>query len=239
MTCPDPQSCTVLRPSAPARLSTHVIEADTWWYNVSRHKPLFNATGLGLSRFAPMSTPAGRPIPHAYVAQNAIGALLESALHDVWGSTATIQHLDLRGRMLRRVTCTTRLTVIDLQNSQLINHGIERDQIVSSPSEHYWCTRKWAAHYIHHTRRSVEGRLVGGIIWQSRQMELAAAHAKHWVQILLTAGDEIARVAVVYDHDGTLSRSFDVEVIHEDLGRGDGLDLITDMSSDLGLCIEV
>ena len=235
MTCPDATNCRVLRPGTPSLLRAHVIEAGTAWYNVSRHEPLFNSTGKGLSRFAPLRTSADRPIPHTYLAQNAIGALLESALHDVWGSTETIEHLDLRGRMLRRVTCRTNLTVIDLRDRQLMSHGLSRDRIVTSPPEHYACTRRWADH---HTQRRIADQPPDGIIWQSRQMELAASHARNWVQILMTAGEDISRVAVVYDRDGTLSQKFDITVVHADLGRGDGLAFIADMSSDLGLCLD-
>ena len=235
MTCPDPASCRVLRPGAPEALRPHVIKAKTQWYNVSRHDEVFNSTGGGDSRFAPLFTSDGQAVPYVYLAQNPIGALLETALHDVWGTNPAVQHVDLRGRRLRRLVCTTDLRVVDLRDHQLANYGLERAELVSSPSEHYACTRRWADH---HSQSHIEGKPSTGMIWHSRQMELAATHARMPMQVLLASVEQAARTAVVYDTTGEGSQHFGASIEYDDLGNGDGLELVTELCTDLGLYVE-
>ncbi len=235
MTCPDPAGCRVLRPGAPEALLPLVIASRTQWYNVSRHDEVFNSTGAGDSRFAPLFTSDGRAVPYVYLAQNPIGALLETALHDVWGANTAVQHVDLRGRRLRRITCTTDLRVIDLRDHRLAGYGLERAELVSSPSEHYACTRRWADH---HFRPDIDGKSTTGMIWHSRQMELAATHARMPMQVLLTSVEQAARTVVVHDTTGEASQHFGASVEYDDLGHGDGLELVTELCTDLGLYVE-
>lgn len=235
MTCPDPASCRVLHPGAPGALRLHVIKAGTEWFNVSRHDEVFNSAGGGDSRFAPLFTSAGQVVPYVYLAQNPIGALLETALHDAWGTNSAVQHADLSGRRLRRIVCRSDLWVIDLRDHQLSGYGLDRAELVSSPSEHYACTRRWADS---HLQSHIEGRSTTGMIWHSRQMELAATHARIPMQILLTSVEQAARTAVVYDTTGRASRHLEASIECADLGHGDGLALITELCTDMGLYVD-
>ena len=235
MTCPDPASCRVLHPDAPGALRPHVIKAGTEWFNVSRHDEVFNSAGGGDSRFAPLFTSAGQVVPYVYLAQNPIGALLETALHDAWGTNSAVQHADLSGRRLRRIVCTSDLWVVDLRDHQLSSYGLDREELVSSPSEHYACTRRWADR---HLQSHIEGKPTTGMIWHSRQMELAATHARMPMQILLTSVEQAARTAVVYDTTGEASQHLEASIENADLGHGDGLALITELCTDMGLYVD-
>ncbi|WP_420443248.1 RES family NAD+ phosphorylase [Candidatus Poriferisodalis sp.] len=235
MTCPDPASCRVLHPDAPVALRPLAIPAETTWFNVSRREGVFNPSGDGDSRFAPLFTLDAQAVPYVYLAQNPIGALLETALHDVWGTTSAVQRVDLSGRCLRRLTCMTDLRVVDLRNHQLVRCQLEREELVSSPSEHYACTRRWADH---HARSEIEGEPITGLIWHSRQMEVAAAHARIPMQVLLSSVEQAAHTAVIYDTAGEGDRHFDVSIEYDDLGTGAGLELVGELCTDLGLCIE-
>ena len=235
MTCPDPTNCRIVRPGSPRGLRSHVIKAETQWYNVSRHDEVFNSTGVANSRFAPLFTSDGQVVPYVYLAHNPIGALLESALHDVWMRTTAVQHVDLRGRSLRRIVCTTDLRVVDLRDHQLINYGLDRAELVSSPSEHYACTRRWADHQL---RSHIQGKPTTGMIWHSRQMEIAATHARMPMRILLTSVEQAAHTAVVYDTTGDGSQHLEASIEYVDLGDGDALELVTELCIDLGLYVE-
>ena len=235
MTCPDAASCPVADPGIPRHLRSHVIAAGTSWFNVSRHAAVFNSSGAGDSRFAPLLGAGGRPVPHVYLAQNPIGALAETALHDVWGAASVVQRSDLRGRSLRRLTCLTDLRVADLRDQHLDRYGLRRGELVSSPSEHYACTRRWAAR-----RRAgpIGGQPVTGLMWHSRQVEIAAAHAAAPMQILLTAVEQASEVAVIYGSTASGDRWFDTVEVYPDLGEAQGLALVTDLCVQLGLSVE-
>ena len=202
---------------------------------MSRHSEVFNSGGGGDSRFAPLFTSAGQVVPYVYLAQNPIAALLETALHDVWGTSSAVQHVDLSGRRLRRIVCTSGLRVVDLRDHQLAGYGFGREELVSSPSGHYACTRRWAGH---HLQSDIEGKPTTGMIWHSRQTELAARHARMPMQILLASVEQAARTAVVYDTTGEVGRHLDVSVKYDDLGHGDGLALVTELCTDFGLYVD-
>ncbi len=236
MTCPDSAGCPVLEPELGQVLQPCVIEAQTSWFNVTRHDQVFNRSGAGDSRFAPLFDPDGRPVPYVYVAQNPVGALLESVLHDVWGVASTVQRSDLRGCRLRRLTCETDIRVVDLRDVQLDQNQISRQQLVSSPSEHYGCTRRWAA--LQRSQDTADGEPAAGFIWNSRQLEVAATHASNLLQVLLTAAEQISHIAVVYDTADTGNVLFTEETMFDDLGSGDGLALTTELCVKLGLHIE-
>lgn len=238
MTCPHPDSCPVPDAGSPEHLRTFVIEAGTSWYNVTRHRSVFNSQGLGDTRFAPLFGASGQPIPRVYLASNPIGALLETALHDIWGLTSVVQRCDLRGRCLRRLTCTSTLTVYDLRDRALDSYGIKRAQLVASPSEHYSCTRRWAQALLG-SRPESSG--VTGLLWHSRQVETAAAHARPALQTIFRTVEQFPRAAVVYDATAPATRAedwFEVRIEHEDIGEGDGLDLMIDICVQLGLHVE-
>ena len=235
MTCPDPAGCRVLRPGALGPLRPYVIKAGTEWFNVARHDLVFNSGGGGDSRFAPLFTSAGEVVPYVYLAQNPIAALLETALHDVWGTSSAVQHVDLSGRRLRRIVCTSDLRVVDLRDHRLAGYGFGREELVSSPSEHYACTRRWADH---HLKSGIGGKPTTGMIWHSRQTELAAGHARMPMQILLASVEQAARTAVVYDTTGEVGQHLEAPTMYDDLGHGDGLTLVTELCTDLGLHVD-
>lgn len=232
--CPNPPSCPVADSDEPADLHTYRIEAHTSWYNVTRHDQTFNP-GVGDSRFAPLVDQHGKPVPYVYLAQNPVGALLESVMHDIWGTSSTVQRSDLRGLRLRRLTTTADIDVLDLRNHRLEESKLTRRQLVACPSEHYACTRRWANQRLLSTLAEEPST---GIVWHSRQIEIAATHASAPMRILLTLVEQASLTAVVYDTAGTGEDSFVEETAFEDLGSGEGLALVTELCVQLGLHIE-
>ena len=234
-TCPNPPSCPVADSDEPADFHTYRIEAHTSWYNVTRHDQTFNRSGVGDSRFAPLLDQHGEPVPYVYLAQNPVGALLESVLHDIWGTSSTVQRSDLCGRRLRRLTAAADIEVVDLRNHRLEEGKLTRQQLVACPSEHYACTRRWAS-------RRLQSRLAEepptGIVWHSRQIEIAATHASAPMRILLTMVEQASLTAVVYDTAGTGEASFAEATAFEDLRSGEGLALATELCVQLGLHVE-
>lgn len=61
---------------------------------------------------------------------------------------------------------------MDLRDAELDRLGLERTSLVATTAEHYPCTRRVAAS-LHGT--SVGGVLPQGLVWHSRQAELAVA----------------------------------------------------------------
>lgn len=233
--CPNPPSCTVADSDEPADLHTYRIEAHTSWYNVTRHDQTFNRSGVGDSRFAPLVDQHGQPVPYVYLAQNPVGALLESVTHDIWGTSSTVQRSDLRGLRLRRLITTAGIDVVDLRNHRLEESRLERQQLVACPSEHYACTRRWASRRLQST---LAGGPSTGIVWHSRQIEVAATHANAPMRILLTMVEQASLTAVVYGSVGTGEDSFVETTEFEDLGSGEGLALVTELCVQLGLHVE-
>ena len=58
------------------------------------------------------------------------------------------------------------------------------------------------------------------------------------MQILLTTALQAAETVVIYDTVGTDNGWFVASVEYDDLGVGDGLALVTELSVHLGLCVE-
>ena len=71
----------------------------------------------------------------------------------------------------------------DLRDTELDRMGRARTQVVSGPVEHYPCTRRLAVAVLSQPRR---GRPLSGLIWHSRQAELAAANP---VEVAILFGD--------------------------------------------------
>lgn len=235
MNCPTSGNCPVVPPDTPRQHQTHRIRAGTVWYNVSRYDKVLNDSGAGDSRFSPLIDDDGLPVPHIYLAQNHVAALIESVLHDVWGTSARVLRSDLAGIALREITCNTDFETIDLRNRQLNHYGIERHQLVSSPSEHYACTRAWA-----HPRRNmlIGDRRTTGFIWHSRQVEIAAAHAAGPTQVLLSVVEQTAEVAVIYDNNRSGGHWFTSQVIFPDLSVGAGFNFVEQLAVQVGLYVE-
>lgn len=170
--CPDPAGCPV--PSALPELTPFTVPADrdlfrvysgTWGYD--EHNP-----GFGDARFSPFDDPgAGLRVPTMYLAQDATSALLETVFHDVHDMTdRTIYEKDLVGQLLAYLRTPQPVVVGDLRDPELARLKIGRRQVVSTAAEHYPCTRRLAVGAVSRTHH---GRHIQGLIWHSRQAELA------------------------------------------------------------------
>ncbi|WP_199256242.1 RES family NAD+ phosphorylase [Mycolicibacterium mengxianglii] len=157
-----------------ARLRTTTLRAGTPLYRVydatwgyDEHNP-----GHGDARFSPIDDPAtAARLPSMYLAATPTAALLETVFHDVHQVSGRIVYeRDLRGKLLAHLRVPTAATLGDLRDAELGRLGLSRSQVVSSPAEHYPCTRRLADGVLRHARR---GRALSGLIWHSRQAELA------------------------------------------------------------------
>jgi hypothetical protein len=108
-----------------------------------------------------------------YLAATPTAALLETVFHDVHDAGGNvIYERDLRGKLLAHVRAPALAALADLRDSELDRLGLHRSAVVTSPAEHYPCTRRLAIAALAQPRR---GRPVQGLIWHSRQAELARA----------------------------------------------------------------
>jgi hypothetical protein len=172
LTCPDPGGCPVA--ATLPRLRTTSLRAGTAWYRV------YNATwgydehnpGCGDALFSPIDDPGDdRRLPSMYLAATPVAALLETVFHDVHHDSARIVYeRNLRGMLLAHVRAPAVARLADLRDPELVRLGLRRDQVVSTNAEHYPCTRRLAVAALEqtHGRRGVHG-----LIWHSRQAELA------------------------------------------------------------------
>jgi hypothetical protein len=173
--CPDPDGCPVT--ATLPRLRTTTLRAGsplyrvydaTWGYD--EHNP-----GYGDARFSPIDDPTtDTRLPSMYLAATPTAALLETVFHDVHQvSGRIIYERDLRGKLLAHLRLPVVAVLGDLRDPELDRLGLTRLQVVSSAAEHYPCTRRLAGAALHRPRR---GRALTGLIWHSRQAELADTH---------------------------------------------------------------
>lgn len=170
--CPDKAHCPVL-PTLPELGTTklvrgrllHRVYDSTWGHD--EHNP-----GFGDARFSPFDHPhPGNRVPTMYLADDPKAALLETIFHDVHHTSArTVYEQDLVGKLLAYLRVTDEAILGDLRNAELGRLGIARDSVVSSSAEHYPCTRRLAVQAL---SRHHGGLDVQGLIWHSRQAELA------------------------------------------------------------------
>jgi hypothetical protein len=137
----------------------------TWGYD--EHNP-----GIGDARFSPIDDPTtGNRLPSMYLAATPTAALLETVFHDVHHhSGKTIYERHLREHLLAHVRVPSAATLGDLRDEELQRLGLQRGEIVSSPAEHYPCTRRLAIAALRQQRGK---QTLQGLIWHSRQAELA------------------------------------------------------------------
>jgi hypothetical protein len=169
--CPDPTGCGVA--GLLRQLRTVTLANGTALYRVydgARGYDEFNP-GLGDSRFAPIDDPiTGKRLPSMYLGETPTTVLLETVFHDVAsGGSNVIYEQHLSEKLLAHVRVPVDATLGDLRDARLVELGLQRDQIVSSPAEHYPCTRRLAIAALAqpHTPR------LQGLVWHSRQSELA------------------------------------------------------------------
>jgi hypothetical protein len=170
--CPDPSACPVLPEADLPPLPAAIIAAGrplfrcydgTWGYDEPN-------PGYGDARFSPFDSPSGNRVPTLYLGDTQLAALLETVFHDVHqSSTRLVFDTALRDNLLAHVRLPSDLRLADLRDPVLNDLGLERNQLVSSPAEHYPCTRRLARH-IHEIGTGLE--MVDGILWHSRQAEL-------------------------------------------------------------------
>ncbi|WP_431241017.1 RES domain-containing protein (plasmid) [Mycolicibacterium aichiense] len=170
MTCPDPHGCPVV--ATPPRLRSTALAEGSAWYRVydatwgyDEHNP-----GYGDTRFSPLDNPgSGDRLPSTYLAATPTAALLETVFHDVHQhSGRIIYERDLRGKLLAHVRVPTPAVLADLRDAELKRLDIPREALVSTSAEHYPCTRRLAITALSRSRRRLHG-----VIWHSRQAELA------------------------------------------------------------------
>jgi hypothetical protein len=137
----------------------------TWGYD--EHNP-----GYGDARFSPIDDPVtGIRLPSTYLAATPTAALLETVFHDVHQvGGRVVYERDLRGKLLAHLRLPEVAVLGDLRDPELDRLGMSRPQVVSSAAEHYPCTRRLACAALEQPRR---GRALTGLIWHSRQAELA------------------------------------------------------------------
>lgn len=184
--CPDPDGCPVA--TALPRLRCTVVRAGSPFYRVydatwgyDEHNP-----GYGDARFSPIDDPATADrLPSMYLAATPPAALLETVFHDVHHHVGgrIIYERNLRGKLLAHLRVPTDVALGDLRDPELMRLSLSRSQVVSSPAEHYPCTRRLAVAALHQPRR---GRAFAGLIWHSRQAELAGTGP---VEVVLLFGE--------------------------------------------------
>lgn len=174
--CPDPAGCPVT--TALPRLRTTTLRAGTPLYRVygaawgyDEHNP-----GYGDARFSPIDDPGtGARLPSMYLAATPTAALLETVFHGVFPGGhdpggRIIYERDLRGKLLAHLRVPAAAALADLRDPELSRLELTRPQVVSSSAEHYPCTRRLSISVLRQPRR---GRQLAGLIWHSRQAELA------------------------------------------------------------------
>lgn len=190
LTCPDPSGCPVR--SALPLLDLQVVVLDrgaplfrcydgTWGYDEDN-------PGYGDARFSPFDDATGARVPVLYAAQTPAAALLETVFHDVHPDAARVIYgASLVRQLLAHVALPAPLTVVDLRDPELARLAVPREQIVTTPAEHYPCTRR-LARAVHDVRTGPAAR-AQGLLWHSRQAELAGARA----EVLVVFGDRYPR----------------------------------------------
>jgi hypothetical protein len=171
--CPDPGNCVVA--AALPTLKTVTLASGRTLYRVysgtygyDQHNP-----GFGDTRFAPIDDPTtGKRLPNMYLGETPTTVLLESVFHDVHdaGSKVIYDH-QLVGILLAHMVVPDDATLGDLRDPALDDLGLTRSEVVSSPAEHYPCTRRLAIAALAQSHTPP----LQGLIWHSRQAELASA----------------------------------------------------------------
>lgn len=150
----------------------------TWGYDE------FNQ-GWGDTRFAPIDDPVTeKRLPSMYLGESPTAVLLESVFHDVHElGSMTAYDAQLHQKLLAHIEVPADATLGDLRDPQLAKLGVMRSQVVSSPAEHYPCTRRLA---IAALAQSHDPPLQG-LIWHSRQAELVSKPPE---EVIILFGDE-------------------------------------------------
>jgi RES domain len=222
--CPDPGNCVVA--TALPLLKTVTLASGTTLYRVydgtygyDQHNP-----GFGDTRFAPIDDPTtGKRLPNMYLGQTPTTVLLESIFHDVHATgSKVIYQQHLVERLLAHMVVPVDATLGDLRDPALKDLGLIRSQVVTAPAEHYPCTRKLAIAALAQPHTPP----LQGLIWHSRQAELAKAPAQ---EVIVLFGERYKT------KPGTWRR---VPPGLQNLYEGPGRLLVDKIATDLGAVIE-
>jgi hypothetical protein len=183
--CPNPKACPIA--ATLPLLTTVTLEPDRFLYRVydgTWGYDEFNPGLRGDSRFAPIDDPAtGTRLPSMYLGETPTAVLLETVFHDVHEEGRIVYEEHLHEKLLAHIQAPASATLGDLRDPQLDKLGLKRSQIVSSPAEHYPCTRRLA---IAALAQSHDPPLQG-LIWYSRQAELGGKPAD---EVIVVFGNE-------------------------------------------------
>lgn len=145
------------------------------WVRVYSADDSFNTPnpGYGDTRFAPFNAlGSARRVPTLYLAESLEAALLETVFHYIHEQDdRVVSEMQLHGRFHAHVMSPVDLHLVDLRDEQLEGLGLIRANLASSYPEHYPCTRRVAQAI--HAMQSGDGHPPVGIVWHSRQAELA------------------------------------------------------------------
>lgn len=188
-------------------------------YGYDQHNP-----GFGDTRFAPIDDPnTDRRLPNMYLGETPTTVLLETIFHDVHDTGSNVvyeQHLV--ERLLAHILVPVDATLGDLRDSALDDLGLNRSQVVSTPAEHYPCTRRLAIAALAQPHTPP----LQGLIWHSRQAELVSAPPQ---EVIVLFGERYQ------SKPGSWQR---VPPGLQNLYEGTGRLLVDRAASDLGAVIE-
>jgi len=232
--CPFPNTCPVPDPESLdlRKLRIHTVAVGTALHNVTqaryRHR-LFNRSGVGSARFSPLTESDGSIVGHVYAGSTTVSALLETTFHEVGpGRTNQVDvATDLRGWHQRLLVSRRPLRFADFRDARLECLGLLRENLVSTTSAHYPCTRQWAQRILGW------GAAVDGIVWDSRLAEVAAGRSALLGAIRHAA---FAEASVIYAARVT---QVDVSLTldHEDLASDSRRPLVDEIANLLEVAI--
>jgi hypothetical protein len=222
--CPDPGNCVVAAALPPLKTvtlktGTPLFRVYDGAYGYDQHNP-----GFGDTRFAPIDDPTtGIRLPNMYLGATPTTVLLETLFHDVHDTgSKVIYQQHLVERLLAHMVVPVDATLGDLRDSALDDLGLTRSQVVSSPAEHYPCTRRLAIAALAQSHTPP----LQGLIWHSRQAELASAPPQ---EVIALFGERYQT------KPGSWKR---VPPGLQNLYEGTGRLLVDKIASDLGAVIE-
>ncbi len=198
LVCPDPPACPVAVDQLTAlaqqgTLPVLSLPTSRHWYRVYDGRYGYGEPnpGHGDTRFAPFDARSNKSrVPTMYLADTLEAALLETSFRDVHTlQPRVVSEAALLGKFHARLVPSEPLSVVDLRDHVLRDLAFAREQVTSSPSEHYPCTRQ-IAQAIHAAPGAP-----AGILWHSRQAELSG---KHDYEAAIVFFDRLSQDATVW-----------------------------------------
>jgi len=202
LVCPHPAGCGVA--TTLPTLNTVLLDKGRLLYRVYDGKwgyDEFNA-GWGDTRFAPIDDPiTGKRLPNMYLGESPAGVLLETVFHDVHQSgSMTAYDAHLHEKLLAHIEVPTDATLGDLRDPELQRLKLTRSQVISSPAEHYPCTRRLAIAAL----AQQHDPPLQGLIWHSRQAELTKKPPE---EVIILFGDRYPAERGTWNRSGPGSQN--------------------------------